>query len=191
VNQNPEPETDLQSQACSPAQTDRSEWGEQPKSHWGEQDSKVAAGSEQNGGEQAADSNEVSKSASPSTQNGARRGEQDNKDCEAAGAQPLRASQWLKSILPEATNGWWDVRDKGAGANVKFRWRDPNLQVITLLNVTSEQVEILKQSGYEDAKSMVREKISLRLHSLSLDPARRDKAMIAARKLGIDLDRFR
>jgi len=35
---------------------------------------------------------------------------------------------------------------------------------------------------------MIREKISLRLHSLSLDPARRDKALIAARKLGIDLE---
>jgi hypothetical protein len=35
---------------------------------------------------------------------------------------------------------------------------------------------------------MIREKISLRLQSISLDPARRDKALIAARKLGIDLD---
>jgi hypothetical protein len=188
VNRSPEPETDLQSQACSPAQINRSEWGEQAKSHWGERDSQVAAVSEQNGGEQAADSNEVSKSASLRVPYSERRGEQDNKDCEAAGAQPLRASQWLKSILPEATNGWWDVRDKGAGATIKFRWRDPNIQVFTLLSVTSEQFEILKQSSCEDAKSMIREKISLRLHSLSLDPDRRDKALIAARKLGIDLD---
>ena len=188
MNRRPEPETDLRSQACSPAQTDRPEWGEQAKSHWGERDSKIAAVNEQNGGEQAASSNEVSKSASLRAQYGKRRGEQDNKDCEAAGAQPLRALQWLKSILPEATNGWWDVRDKGNGATIKFRWRDPGLQVITLLRVTSEQIEILKQNDYEDAKSMVREKISLRLHSLSLDPAKRDKALIAARKLGIELD---
>ena len=86
------------------------------------------------------------------------------------------------------TYGWWDVRDKGNVATIKFRWRDSGLQVITLLSVTSEQFEILKQSDYEAAKSTVRKKISLRLHSLSLDPARRDKAMIAARKLGIDLD---
>ncbi len=183
----PEPGTDLQSQACSPAQTDRSEWSEQAKSRWGERDSQVAAGSEQNVGAQAADSNEVSKSAPLRAQNSERSGEQDNKDREAAGAQPLRASQWLKSILPEATNGWWDVRDKGAGATIKFRWRDPNLQVITLLSVTNEQLEILKQSRYEDAKIMIREKISLRLQSISLDPARCDKALIAARKLGIDL----
>ncbi len=55
-------------------------------------------------------------------------------------------------------------------------------------SVTSEQFEILKESRYEDAKSIIREKISLRLHSLSLDPARRDKALIATRKLGIDLE---
>jgi hypothetical protein len=130
----------------------------------------------------------VSKPSFLRIQNSQRPGEQDNKNCETAGAQPLRASQWLKSILPEATNGWWDVRDKGNGATIKFRWRDSGLQVITLLSITSEQFEILKQSDYEAAKSTVREKISLRLHSLSLDPARRDKAMIAARKLGIDLD---
>jgi hypothetical protein len=184
----PEPETDLRSWACSPAQTDRSKRGEQPKGHWGEQDSKVSSWNEQNGGEHAVASNEVSKSASLREQNGERWGEEEDKDREAAGAQPLRASQWLKSILPEATNGWWDVRDKGNGTTVKFRWRDPNLQVITLLRVTSDEFEILKESHHEDAKSMIREKISLRLHSLSLDPAKRDKALITARKLGIDLE---
>jgi hypothetical protein len=81
--------------------------------------------------------------------------------------------------------------DKGNGTTIKFRWRDSGLQGITLLRVTSEQFEILKQSDYEDAKSVISEKISLRLHDLSLDPARRDKALIAARKLGIDLDFFR
>ena len=186
------PETRDQSQACSPAQNDRSEWCEQAKSHGGELHAKVTAGSEQNGGEQAGALDGVSKTdsrlAQSSPQCGARPGEQDKKDCEAAGAQFLSASQWLKSILPEATNGWWDVRDKGNGTTVKFRWRDSGLQVITLLRITSEQFEILKQSDYEDAKSVIREKISLRLHSLSLDPAKRDKALIAAWKLGIDLD---
>src|SRR5262249_23170119 len=120
-----------------------------------------------------------------------RSGEQDKKECEAVGDQPLLASQWLKSILPEATNGWWDVRDKGNGTTIKFRWRDSGLQGITLLRVTSEQFETLKQSDYENAKSMIGEKISLRLHDLLLDPAKRDKALIAAGKLGIDIDCFR
>ena len=69
-----------------------------------------------------------------------------------------------------------------------FAGATQNQQVITLLSVTSEQFEILKESGYEHAKSIVGEKISLRLHSLSLDPAKRDKALITARKLGIDLE---
>src|SRR5262249_1176653 len=60
-------------------------------------------------------------------------------ECEDRGEQLIRPSQWLKSILPEATNGWWDIRDKGNGMAIKFRWRDPDLQVITPLRVTSEQ----------------------------------------------------
>jgi hypothetical protein len=45
------------------------------------------------------------------------------------GKQAVRSMQWLKSILPEASNGWWDIRDKGDRIAIKFRWRDPNLQV--------------------------------------------------------------
>ena len=118
------------------------------------------------------------------------RGEQDKRDYEARGAQPVRSSQWLKSILPEASNGWWDIRDKGNRIAIKFRWRDPDLQVITPLSVTSEQLKTLKQSGSEDAKSKISEQISLRLYNLSLDPARRDKALLVARKLGIDLESY-
>jgi hypothetical protein len=111
-------------------------------------------------------------------------------ECEDRGEQLIRPSQWLKSILPEATNGWWDIRDKGNGMAIKFRWRDPDLQVITPLRVTSEQFETLKESGSDDAKSKIREQISLRLRELSLDPARRDKALLVARKLRIDLESY-
>ena len=100
----------------------------------------------------------------------------------------MRSSQWLKSILPEASSGWWDIRDKGNGMAIKFRWRAPDLQVITPLRVTHDQFEALKQRGYEDAKSRIGEQISLGLYNLSLDPARRDKTLLVARKLGIDLE---
>jgi hypothetical protein len=116
-------------------------------------------------------------------------GEQDKSDCEAGGEQFLRPSQWLKSILPEASSGWWDIRDKGGKIALKFRWRDPDLQVITPLRITNEQLEALKQSSYEDAKNRIGEQISLGLYNLSLDSARRDKALLVARKLGIDLER--
>jgi hypothetical protein len=109
---------------------------------------------------------------------------------EDRGEQLIRPSQWLKSILPEASNGWWDIRDKANGMVIKFRWRDPGLQVITPLRVTSEQLETLKQSDSENAKSNIREQISLRLHNLSLDPTRRDKALLVAQKLGIDLEGY-
>jgi hypothetical protein len=109
---------------------------------------------------------------------------------EDRGEHLMRPSQWLKSILPEASNGWWDIRDKGNRLAIKFRWRDPDLQVITPLSIASEQLETLKQSGFEGAKSKIREQISLRLHNLSLDPARRDKALLVARKLGIDLESY-
>jgi hypothetical protein len=119
---------------------------------------------------------------------GEQMGEQDKRNCEAGGEQFLRPSQWLKSILPEGSSGWWDIRDKGGKIALKFRWRDPDLQVITPLRITNEQLEALKQSSYEDAKSRIGEQISLGLYNLSLDSARRDKALLVARKLGIDLE---
>jgi hypothetical protein len=104
-----------------------------------------------------------------------------------ASEQPMRPSQWLKSILPEASSGWWDIRDNGNRMTVKFRWRDPDLQVITPLSITSEQFETLRQNSYEEAKSRINEQISLGLYNLSVDPARCDKALLVARKLCIDL----
>jgi hypothetical protein len=58
------------------------------------------------------------------------RGERDKRDYETAGEQLIRPFQWLKSILPEASSGWWDIRDKANGMAIKFRWRDHDLQVI-------------------------------------------------------------
>jgi hypothetical protein len=46
----------------------------------------------------------------------------------------------------------------------------------------------LKQSDNEEARSRLREQISLGLHKLSLDPVKRDKALLVARKLGIDIE---
>jgi hypothetical protein len=176
VNHGTRLEADLQSQASSSAQNNEFEGSEQGKTQQGERHPKVAAGSEQNGGEQT-DSSGVSKFSAYPAQTGER-------ECE----QTLHNPQWLKSILPAASNGWWDIRDKGNRMTIKFRWRDPDLQVVTLLRVTSEQFEILKQSDYENARNMIKEQISLRLRDFSLDPAKCDKALIVAQKLGIDLD---
>ena len=217
MNRGRELEANLPSQASSPAPD---------KCLEGEQHSEVIKEREQNGGEQATDSNGVSKGDSLFPQKGEQRGEQrpvsgesserqqvsgefsieddaadehsseegehpgehDKKGNEARGEHSLHAAQWLKSILPEVSNGWWDVRDKGTGMAIKFRWRDPDLQVITPLSVTSEQLEALRQNSCEEAKSRIRQQIALRLYNISLDPAKREKALIVARKLGINLD---
>jgi len=91
--------------------------------------------------------------------------------------------------LPGASNGWWDIRDKGDRIAIKFRWRDPNLQVLTPLRISNEQLASLEKSDYEDAKTRIREQICLGLQKLSLDPVKRDKALLVARKLGIDLEK--
>jgi hypothetical protein len=48
----------------------------------------------------------------------------------------------------------------------------------------------LEKSDYEDAKKRIREHIYLGLQKLSLDPGKRDKALLVARKLGIDLEEY-
>ena len=126
-----------------------------------------------------------SASADHYVQESEKRGEQ---NIDAWGEQAVRSTQWLKSILPEASNGWWDIRDKGDRIAIKFRWRDPNLQVLTPLRISSEQLASLEKSDYEDAKTRIREQICLGLQRLSLDPVKRDKALLVARKLWIDLE---
>lgn len=103
-----------------------------------------------------------------------------------------QSAQWLKSLLPEASsgNGWWEVRAKPKGFALMFRWRDPDLQVLTLHSVTRDQLEALKHIDTESengAKSRIWEQIVVSLHKLSLDPAKCGKARTAAEKLRINL----
>ena len=99
-----------------------------------------------------------------------------------------QASQWLKAILPEMTNGWWDVYPKGRGFAVKFCWRDQERQTLTFPRISYEQFQTLKQGNPDEVGKSTYGQISAHLQSLSLNSARRDKALIVAQKLGIDLD---
>ncbi len=63
-----------------------------------------------------------------------------------------QASQWLKAILPEMTNGWWDVYPKGRGFAVKFCWRDPERQTLTFPRISYEQFQTLKQSAPDEVE---------------------------------------
>lgn len=99
-------------------------------------------------------------------------------------------SRWLKSMMPGASNGWWDVRVKGDRFTAKFRWRGPDLQVIPLLHISREEIEILRQSGHMDAQRQIQDQITVRLQSFLLDSAKCDKAVTAAEKLGIVIENF-
>lgn len=97
-----------------------------------------------------------------------------------------QATNWLKSLLPESQNGWWEVDVKGKGLAIKFRWRDPRRRTLLFPLLTSEQFKTLKESKSEEASRILRERIAANLQNFFLDPAKRDKALVAAKKLGID-----
>jgi hypothetical protein len=102
----------------------------------------------------------------------------------------VQASQWLKAVLPKMTNGWWDVYPKGRGFAVKFCWRDPERQTLTFPRISYEQFQTLKQSAPDEVEKSMYAQISVHLRSLLLNPAKRDKALTVARKLGINLDEY-
>src|SRR6266545_2174808 len=199
VNRGTGLETDLQSQAGSPAQDD-SERGEHEGADRGEQPTPVSAKGEQTGGEQAGKNggacvwgSEERNAGKQSSDNQGSRGEKEGeRPVEADDNEPAneQASQWLKAILPEMTNGWWDVYPKGRGFAVKFCWRDPERQTLTFPRISHEQFQTLKQSAPDEVEKSTYAQISAHLRSLSLNPAKRDKALTVARKLGIDLDEY-
>jgi hypothetical protein len=97
-------------------------------------------------------------------------------------------SQWMKSILPDPLDGWWDVRSSGEGFSIKFRWRGPNQQSLTFPRLTGEQFDILRGSSLDQARNILSEQIAGHLRALSLDPGKLDKALFVAGKLGINLE---
>jgi hypothetical protein len=98
-----------------------------------------------------------------------------------------QAASWLKSLLPESQNGWWEVSVKGKGFAVKFRWRDADRQTLLFPQVTDAQFIALTQSASEEAAIILHDRITANLHSFLLDPAKREKALVVAAKLGINL----
>jgi len=104
-----------------------------------------------------------------------------------------QAAQWLKGILPDVSSGWWEVDDKGQdrGFVIKFRCRTPDRQTLTFPRVTGGQFDTLRQSSHEEARRMIGEQIAGHLYDLSLNPAKRAKAQLAAQKLGIDLKDYK
>ena len=97
-------------------------------------------------------------------------------------------SLWLKSVLPEASSGWWDVYQKDNGFAVKFRWRDRGRQTLTFPQISYQHLQALRGSATDETRRIMRERISASLRRFLIDPDKRDKALIVARKLEIDPD---
>jgi hypothetical protein len=164
-----EPQTELHSDCLSIG-------GEQIKDHNDEQQSKVTAGVEQARNEQ------FEKLEGEQTEDRTTTSQSDKLLPDG------QHSQWLKSVMPAASNGWWDVRVKGDRFTAKFRWRGPDLQVIPLFHISREEIEILKQSNREDVQRRILNQIAASLQSFLLDSAKYDKAVTAAEKLGITIE---
>ena len=84
-------------------------------------------------------------------------------------------------------SGWWDVYSKDwwiCGQVLLARSRATKAD---LLGDQYEQFQTMKQTVTNDVKETLRSHITNHLHSLLFNPAKREKAMVAAEKLGIDL----
>lgn len=95
-------------------------------------------------------------------------------------------AEWLKSLLPKLSAGWWDVAANGKGFIIKQKWRERKKQITqTYPRVSREQFQALKGSSY--AKALLSDKINghldeCRSHKLK---ATRDRAGLAAARLGV------
>ena len=101
-----------------------------------------------------------------------------------------QASSRLKSILPRAVDGWWEVRDAGRGLSLKFRWRDRKRHTLAFPRITGSELRSLTDATDEEAAGMIRRRIAVYLQELTSNPAKRDKALTAAEKLGMDLEGY-
>jgi hypothetical protein len=86
------------------------------------------------------------------------------------------------------TNGWWDVYPKGRGFAIKFCWRDPDRQTLTFPRISQQELHALRQSSHDETGRFMRDRIFASLRRFLIDPDKRDKATLVARKLGIAPD---
>ncbi len=161
---------------------------EQPGEHLGEQ----ALEDTGNPGEQMIEIDRGSKNVNTEEQSTLKRGSSNERmgDSASAGEDMVDApaSQWLKTLLPEGSGGWWDVYPKDNGFAVRFRWRDQGRQTLTFPQISYQHLQELKQSSPDETGMKINERITDSLRKYLLDPEKRNKAMLVARKLGIDLD---
>ena len=99
-----------------------------------------------------------------------------------------QAGESLKNLLPKSTGGWWDVEPQGRGFTIKFRWRaGGKIQTQPFPRVSRRQFQILKGSEHDRARQFISEHIAGHLEDLQFDPARKDRACVAATRLNLRL----
>ncbi len=97
-----------------------------------------------------------------------------------------QAAEWLHGLLPQADSGWWEVRPEGRGFTMKFRWRTAGKQITQPFpRVSRRQYQFLKESDHEQAIERITEHIAGHLEDLLFDPRRRDRARVAATRIGL------
>ncbi len=187
MNTTSEPEVKFRLQASSPAQDYQSEGGAQ-----GAAEKRSAQAS--NACEQIVKDNDRAQGGQVTDEGvgktGKKSGHPSDDGTGATYNKDGQAAWWLNGLLPEPQSGWWEVGVKGKGFAVKFRWRDTARQTLLFPQITAEEFTSLKQGGSEESARILCERINANLHSFLLDPAKRDKALIVARKLGTNLDEY-
>jgi hypothetical protein len=101
-----------------------------------------------------------------------------------------QAAEWLKYSMPASSNGWWEVRPEGRGFTVKFRWRAGKIQTQPFPRVSRKQYQRLQEVGRERAKQNITERIAGHLEDCLFDPRKRDKASVAASRLGLRIGNY-
>lgn len=98
-----------------------------------------------------------------------------------------RESEWLKSLLPGAAGGWWDVAEDGKGFKIHFRWRDTGRQCnLPFPRISAEQFQRLKEADIERARFLIADRIYGHLEDLcSPGSDRQDRASAVAERLGL------
>ena len=98
--------------------------------------------------------------------------------------QAKAQADWLKSLLPTLSAGWWDVAANGKGFIIKQKWREGSKQITqTYPRVSREQYETLQGSNY--ARFIAADIIAGHLDECrkSRDAAKRERAIRASERV--------
>lgn len=103
--------------------------------------------------------------------------------------QKVTPIDWLhRSLQGRWPNGWWEVKDEGISFSIKYRWRSPKMQALTFPRLKKYRLDTLMGINEAEAGMIFQDSIAGHLDDLTFNPARRDKAVLAAERIGIKLE---